>query len=51
MKKNTTAIEKAIKTHCTLSGFGSTWKHNPLLTSERDIKMCYIFEPIKKNND
>ena len=42
------AIEKAIGQHCTLSGFGSDWKPNPALTSPKDIKMCYLFEPIKK---
>lgn len=47
-KKNTDEIEKAIQKHCTLSGFGSDWKPNPKLTSQKDIKMCYIFEPIKK---
>ena len=48
-KRDKAAIEKAIGTHCTLSGFGSDWKPNPALTSPRDIKMCYIFEPIKKS--
>lgn len=43
------AIEKAISTHCTLSGFGSDWKPNPSLQSPKDIKMCYIFDPIKKS--
>mmetsp|Transcript_28783 Transcript_28783/g.39568 ORF Transcript_28783/g.39568 Transcript_28783/m.39568 type:complete len:184 (+) Transcript_28783:58-609(+) len=43
------AIEKATGTHCTLSGFGSDWKPNPALTSPKDVKMCYIFEPIKKS--
>jgi len=43
------AIEKAIGTHCTLSGFGSEWKPNPALTSPKDVKVCYIFEPIKKS--
>lgn len=47
-KTSTTAIEKAISKHCTLSGFGSDWKPNPALTSPKDVKMCYIFEPIKK---
>lgn len=42
------AIEKAIGQHCTQSGFGSDWKPNPALTSPKDVKMCYIFEPIKK---
>ena len=41
-------IEKALLKHCTLSGFGSDWKPNPALTSPKDVKMCYIFEPIKK---
>ena len=43
------AIEKAITTHCTLSGFGSEWKPNPLLDNPKDVKMCYYFEPIKKS--
>lgn len=43
------AIEKAITTHCTLSGFGSEWKPNPLLEDPKDVKMCYYFEPIKKS--
>ncbi len=43
------AIEKAIGKHCTLSGFGSEWKPNPALENPRDVKMCYIFEPIKKS--
>ncbi len=47
-KSDKTAIEKAIGTHCTLSGFGSDWKPNPALTSPKDVKMCYMFEPIKK---
>lgn len=47
-KSDRAAIEKAIGTHCTLSGFGSDWKPNPSLTSPKDVKMCYIFEPIKK---
>lgn len=47
-KSDKGAIEKAIGTHCTLSGFGSEWKPNPALTSPKDVKMCYIFEPIKK---
>ena len=42
-------IEKAILKRCTLSGFGSDWKPNPELTSPKDVKMCYIFEPIKKS--
>jgi hypothetical protein len=48
-KTDKSAIEKAIGTHCTLSGFGSDWKPNPNLTSPKDVKMCYIFEPIKKS--
>jgi len=47
-KRNKEAIENAVFTHCTLSGFGSDWKPNPNLKSPRDVKMCYIFEPIKK---
>jgi hypothetical protein len=47
-KSDSNAIEKAIGTHCTLSGFGSEWKPNPALTSPKDVKMCYIFEPIKR---
>ncbi len=47
-KSDKAAIEKAIGTHCTLSGFGSDWKPNPALTSPKDVKMCYMFEPIKK---
>lgn len=48
-KNDKAAVERAISTHCTLSGFGSEWKPNPALESERDVKMCYIFEPIKKS--
>ena len=48
-KKDKNAIEKAISTHCTLSGFGSDWKPNPSLASPKDVKMCYIFDPIKKS--
>lgn len=48
-KNDRDAIEKAISTHCTLSGFGSEWKPNPNLGSPKDVKMCYIFEPIKKS--
>jgi hypothetical protein len=48
-KTDKLSIEKAIGTHCTLSGFGSDWKPNPNLTSPKDVKMCYIFEPIKKS--
>lgn len=47
-KSDLLEIEKAIGTHCTLSGFGSDWKPNPALTSPKDVKMCYYFEPIKK---
>ena len=47
-KKNHAAIEKAINKHCTLTGAGSDWKPNPALTSPKDVKMCYMFEPIKK---
>lgn len=47
-KNNKLAIEKAIGTHCTLSGFGSDWKPNPALGTPKDVKMCYMFEPIKK---
>lgn len=48
-KSDKDSIEKAISTHCTLSGFGSEWKANPALTSPKDVKMCYIFDPIKKS--
>eukprot|EP00349_Pseudokeronopsis_sp_Brazil_P000367 CAMPEP_0202960108 /NCGR_PEP_ID=MMETSP1396-20130829/4264_1 /ASSEMBLY_ACC=CAM_ASM_000872 /TAXON_ID= /ORGANISM="Pseudokeronopsis sp., Strain Brazil" /LENGTH=174 /DNA_ID=CAMNT_0049679097 /DNA_START=110 /DNA_END=634 /DNA_ORIENTATION=+ len=48
-KSDRNAVEKAITTHCTLSGFGSEWKPNPALSSPKDVKMCYIFEPIKKS--
>lgn len=48
-KSDKAAIEKAISTHCTLSGFGSEWKPNPALPTPKDVKMCYIFEPIKKS--
>jgi hypothetical protein len=48
-KNNALEIEKAIGKRCTLSGFGSEWKPNPALTSQKDVKMCYIFEPIKKS--
>ncbi|KAJ1420795.1 degradation arginine-rich protein for mis-folding-domain-containing protein [Ochromonadaceae sp. CCMP2298] len=48
-KSDKLAIEKAINTHCTLSGFGSEWKPNPNLESPKDVKMCYMFEPIKKS--
>jgi tRNA U54 and U55 pseudouridine synthase Pus10 len=48
-KSDKLTIEKAITTHCTLSGFGSEWKPNPNLASPKDVKMCYIFEPIKKS--
>lgn len=42
------AVRDAIGKHCTKSGFGSEWKPNPLLTSPKDVKMCYYFEPIKE---
>ena len=29
-------------------GFGSEWKPNPALTNQKDVKMCYYFDPIKK---
>eukprot|EP01041_Mallomonas_annulata_P004484 gene4484-8921_t len=48
-KSNKGAIEKAIGKHCTQSGFGSEWKPNPKLESPKDVKMCYMFEPIKKS--
>jgi hypothetical protein len=48
-KNDKAAIETAIGKRCTLSGFGSDWKPNPALTSPKDVKMCYIFEPIKKS--
>jgi hypothetical protein len=48
-KHDKAAIEKATSTHCTLSGFGSEWKPNPNLATPKDVKMCYIFEPIKKS--
>lgn len=41
-KSDKLAIEKAIGTHCTLSGFGSEWKPNPALTSP---KVVLMFEP------
>jgi len=47
-KGDQAAIESAIGTHCTLSGFGSDWKPNPALENTKDVKMCYMFEPIKK---
>jgi len=48
-KSNKDKIEKAIGKHCTSSGFGSDWKPSSKLTSPKDVKMCYIFEPIKKS--
>lgn len=48
-KLNKPAIEKAIGTHCTKSGFGSVWLPNPALTNPKDVKMCYYMEPIKKS--
>ena len=47
-KRDKDAVRKAIGKHCTKSGFGSEWKPNPKLTSPKDVKMCYIFEPIKE---
>ena len=48
-KKSKAAIEEAINKHCTSGALsGSDWKPNPALTSPRDVKMCYMFEPIKK---
>jgi len=48
-KKSKAAIEEAINKHCTSGSLsGSDWKPNPALTSPRDVKMCYMFEPIKK---
>jgi len=47
-KNDKLAIEKAISTYCTLSGFGSDWKPNPTLANPKDVKMCYAFEPMKK---
>ena len=47
-KKNKEAVRSAIGKHCTKSGFGSEWKPSTKLTSAKDIKMCYIFEPIKE---
>ena len=48
-RTNKDAIETAINKHCTAKGAGSDWKPNPALTTPRDVKMCYIFEPIKKS--
>lgn len=42
------SVREAIGKHCTKSGFGSEWKPNPALTSPKDVKMCYYFEPIKE---
>lgn len=47
-KKNKDSVRAAIGKHCTKSGFGSEWKPSPKLTSPKDVKMCYIFEPIKE---
>ena len=47
-KRDKAMIEKALTKHCTLSGFGSEWKPNPNL-SQKDVKMCYFFEPFKKS--
>jgi mesencephalic astrocyte-derived neurotrophic factor len=46
-KKDKLAVREAIGKRCTKSGFGSEWKPNPEL-SQKDVKMCYIFEPIKE---
>ena len=48
-KRDKAAIELATGKHCTASGFGSEWKPNPALKSPKDVKMCYMFEPIKKS--
>mmetsp|Transcript_22120 Transcript_22120/g.32215 ORF Transcript_22120/g.32215 Transcript_22120/m.32215 type:complete len:181 (+) Transcript_22120:123-665(+) len=47
-KKDKAAVRDAIGKRCTKSGFGSEWKPNPELTSPKDVKMCYYFEPIKE---
>ena len=47
-KKDKDAVRAAIGQHCTKSGFGSEWKPSTKLTSPKDVKMCYIFEPIKE---
>lgn len=47
-KKKEDKIVEAIGKHCTSSGFGSEWKPNPALTNQKDVKMCYYFDPIKK---
>lgn len=46
-KKDKAAVREAIGKRCTKSGFGSEWKPNPEL-GQKDVKMCYIFEPIKE---
>jgi hypothetical protein len=46
-KRDKAAVREAIGKRCTKSGFGSEWKPNPEL-SQKDVKMCYIFEPIKE---
>lgn len=46
-RKDKLAVREAIGKRCTKSGFGSEWKPNPEL-SPKDVKMCYIFEPIKE---
>lgn len=48
-KRDKASIEAAISKHCTKSGFGSDWKPNPALTNQKDVKMCYYFDPIKKS--
>ncbi len=47
-RNNKESVREAIGKHCTKSGFGSEWKPNPALTSAKDVKMCYYFEPIKE---
>lgn len=47
-KSDKLVIREAIGKRCTKSGFGSEWKPNPELTSPKDVKMCYYFEPIKE---
>ena len=46
-RKDKSKVREAIGKRCTKSGFGSEWKPNPEL-SQKDVKMCYIFEPIKE---
>ena len=47
-KRSEKSIVEAIGNHCTKTGFGSEWVPNPALKNPKDVKMCYIFEPIKK---